>query len=128
MRKNDVIALLNKLEGNPEVVLWNGFVGDYQHFNKKLVKGYLVKQTLSHYIEMCRLEECQLRRDWDFRFTNDELDDLKRMYRKVCKWEVNEFVTQEDIDHKRYDVKRVIYIQPKVRNETYFDRMGVVSY
>jgi len=29
MRKNDLIKLPNQIEGNPEVVLWNGYVGDY---------------------------------------------------------------------------------------------------
>lgn len=44
MRKNDLIAKLQNIKGNPEVVLWNGFVGDYQHLAEP-TEGDLVKKT-----------------------------------------------------------------------------------
>ena len=46
MKKNDLIKLLNTIEGNPDVVLWNGFVGDYQDISKELVKDDLLKISL----------------------------------------------------------------------------------
>ena len=58
MKKNDLIKLLNTIEGNPDVALWNGFVGDYQDISKELVKGDLVKMSLDWYLEMCRIERC----------------------------------------------------------------------
>ena len=29
MRKNQLIKLLQEIKGNPEVMVWNGFVDDY---------------------------------------------------------------------------------------------------
>jgi len=51
MCKNDLIKLLQTIEGNTDIVLWNGFVGDYQDISKELVKGELVKISLDWYLE-----------------------------------------------------------------------------
>ena len=59
MKKNDLIKLLNSIEGNPDIVLWNGFVRDYQDISKELVKGDLVKISLDWYLETCRMERCR---------------------------------------------------------------------
>ena len=37
-------------------------------------------------------------------------------------------VTKEDVKEKRYMKKRVIYIQPKLKNKKYYDRLGTVEY
>lgn len=128
MKKNDVIDMLQKLEGNPEIVLWNGFVGDYQHIDSVPAEGILVKQTLAHYLEMCRLQDCVDRNDRNYQMSADEVERLKKMYKKVCKWEENQFVTLEDIKAKRYSMKKVFYVQAKKRNERYHDRLGSVDY
>ena len=31
MKKNELIAKLQAIKGNPDIVLWNGTVGDYQY-------------------------------------------------------------------------------------------------
>lgn len=128
MKKNDLIKLLQDLPGNPDVVLWNGLVEDYMHINPVLVKGDLVKQTLTDYLEKCRLEECVDRQDWEFQFSPQEREELVRMYKRVCKWECNQYVTLDDIKEKRYRAKRVVYINAKLRGETMHDRLGAVSY
>lgn len=128
MKKNDVIAMLQKLEGNPEIVLWNGLVGDYQHIDNKPVQGVLVKQTLVHYLEMCRLQDCRDRNDMDYQMPAEEIAELKQMYKKVCKWEENQYVTLEDIKAKRYSMKKVFYVQAMKRNERFHDRLGSVDY
>ena len=58
MRKNDLIKLLQAIEGNPDIVLWNGIVGDYQNISTKLVEGELYKQTFEDYFESFRKERC----------------------------------------------------------------------
>ena len=128
MRKNDLIKLLNELEGNPEVVLWNGLVQDYMHIRHELVRGDLVKQTFDHYVEMIRIEHCIDIKNWDFQFSPDEIKSLKQSYRKYVNWEDNQFVSREDVSEKRYSSKTVVYIQPKLRGETFYDRIGNISY
>lgn len=128
MKKNDLIAMLNGIEGNPEMVLWNGFVGDYQHIDNKPVEGRLVKQTLDHYLEMCRLQDCRDRKDPNYQPPAEEIEELKKLYKKVCKWEENQYVKPDDIVAKRYSAKKIFYIQAKRRGEQFYDRLGPVEY
>lgn len=128
MKKNAIIEMLQKIPGNPEIVLWNGYVGDFQHVDSKLVPGTLVKQTLTSYLEMCRLERCRDHNDFSYQLPDSEIEELKQLYKKVCKWEENRWVTEDDIKKNRYSQKPVFYLQGKPRGETYSDRLGSVGY
>ena len=79
MRKNDLIAKLQAIKGNPEVLLWNGFVGDYQRL-EKITEGDLVKETEKNYLEMCRLENARDAKDWNLQLSEKEVQDLKKIY------------------------------------------------
>ena len=49
MRKNDLIKMLKEIKGNPEVVLWNGMVGDWMPVGK-LSESYLTKITKHYWV------------------------------------------------------------------------------
>ena len=127
MRKNDLIKLLHTIEGNPEIVLWNGFVGDYQNISTKLVEGELVKKTLKCYLEHNRMVRCLKENNWQYQLTEEEVSYLTNVY-KTFNYEQNDFVTKEDIKEKRYMKKRVIYIQQKLKNKKCYDRLGTIEY
>ena len=127
MRKNDLIKLLQTIEGNPDIVLWNGIVGDYQNISTELVEGELVKKTLKCYLEHNRMVRCLKENDWQYQLTNEEVEYLTNIY-KTFDYEQNNYVTQEDIKEKRYRKKRVVYIQPKESGKTYFNRRIKVEY
>lgn len=101
MRKNDLIALLRNMEGNPEIMLWNGYTSDFMNVGG-LVEGDLVKQTWEHYVEMCRLQDCSDRKDWNYQYGPDDIAELKKSYAKHVEWEVNPYVSLEDVKEKRY--------------------------
>lgn len=126
MKKSKLIALLNAIEGDPDMVLWNGIVGDWMNVGS-IVKGELVKQTLEHYLEMCRLQDCQERKDWDYQMPAEEIDRLKKFY-KTFDYETNPYVSEEDIKLKRYKKKTIYFIDAKKRGLTDFGRGGDVSY
>lgn len=126
MKKSKLIALLNSIEGDPDMVLWNGIVGDWMNVGS-IVKGELVKQTLEHYLEMCRLQDCQERKDWDYQMPAEEIDRLKKFY-KTFDYETNPYVSEEDIKLKRYKKKTIYFIDAKKRGLTDFGRGGDVSY
>lgn len=128
MKKNAIIEMLQKIPGNPDIVLWNGYVGDYQHVDSKLVPGTLVKQTLANYLELCRLEACGDLDDPDYQHSAERLAELKSLHKKVCQWKENQWVTVDDIKSKRYSAKRIYYMQAKPRNQRYHDRLGSVGY
>jgi hypothetical protein len=127
MRKNDLIKLLQGIKGNPEILLWNGHAGDFMNIKGTLTSD-LVKMTKEYYLEMCRLEECFDKQDWNFQFSPEEKARLEANYAKVIEWEPNEFVTTEDVKDGRYKSKKVLYIEPKVRGKTSWDRAGSFSY
>jgi hypothetical protein len=127
LRKNDLIKLLQGIKGNPEVMLWNGYAGDYQHI-KGLQYSELTKQTKEGYLERIRLGRCIDLKDWNFQFSSEELKELEESYKKYIEWEYNEFVTEEDVKEGRYKVKNVWYITSKTRGKTSFDRYQSLEY
>lgn len=127
MRKNDLIKLLQDLPGNPEMVLWNGYVSDYMQIDR-LVDSNVVKYNYDYFLEMCRLEECNRLKNWEYQLSEEEVADCKRAYRQNHEWDVNPYVTEEDVKEKRYKSKRVVYINAKLRGKTMGDRLGTVSY
>lgn len=127
MRKNDLIAMLSKLKGNPEVVLWNGMVGDYMPIGK-LVVGELYKYEPKYYLEMIEFEIKRDKNDWNYKLTSEDIAEAMLAYKKHHKWEENQFVTAEDITKKRWKKKRVVYIDAKTTGKTYHDRLGSIEY
>lgn len=127
MKKNDLIKLLQDIDGNPEVVLWNGYVGDYMHV-KGLAESDLVKQTFNHYAQMIEFEGKRDKNDFNYVLPTSEIEELKKDYRKYINWETNEYATLEDIRDKRYSKKRVVYIEAKLRGKSSYDRAGEMSY
>ena len=128
MKKSKLIEMLNKIEGDPEIKLWNGMVGDWMDIDKELVPSDLVKQTLAHWLEMCRVEACKDRRDWDYQLPAEEVAQLKKDYNKVNAWELNPFVTLEDVQEKRYSLKNIYILNAKTKGVKAFDRMGDIDY
>ena len=96
--------------------------------NPKLVATDLVRMNLAYWLESCRLQDCHDRKDWDYQMPAEEVAQLTKNYPKVCKWEINPYVTQEDIDAKRYSVKTVQIMQAKIKGENAWDRIGDMKY
>ena len=128
MKKSKLIEMLNKLEGDPEIKLWNGMVGDWMDISTELVPSDLVKETLEHWLEMCRLEECIERKDWQYQMPKEEVERLTKNYPKLHKWELNPYITLEDVKKKHYRLKKIFILQAKVKGEKYYDRIGDISY
>jgi hypothetical protein len=128
MKKSKLIAMLNALEGDPDIKMWNGMVGDWMEIDPELVPQVLVRQTLTHWLEMCRLEECSELKDWSHQLSEKTIAELEGTYPRVNKWEMNPYVTQEDVNEKRYKSKNVLIMQAKPRGINTFDRVGYISY
>ena len=128
MKKSKLIEMLNRLEGDPEIKLWNGMVGDWMDIDRELVPSDLVKQTLEHWLEMCRIGDCHDRRDWDYQLPAEEVARLKKDYNRVNTWELNPFVTLEDVKEKRYKLKNIYILNAKTKGVKAFDRLGDIDY
>lgn len=129
MKKSKLIELLNNIDGDPEIKLWNGYVGDYMDLGD-VIPSDIVKMRFEFFLEMCRLEHC-MDTGADrktYTFTHDEIVELRKNYKDNYEWEHNEYVTEEDIKAKKYSRKRVMILNAKTRGKTTFDRIGQLSY
>lgn len=120
MRKNDLIKLLQDIKGNPEVVIWNGFVDDYHHIDAEVTPLTLVKET-REFVEWSITAE-----QHGVPPTKAELDDAMT-YRK---WEEpNPYVKPEEFERWYGKKKKVLYVlQGKRRGKQSWDRMGTLEY
>ena len=123
MRKNDLIKLLGTIKGNPEIVLWNGFVEDYQQIEKELVCVDLHKLTFEGYKDRVNMQ--QLRAGLA-PMLDDELKSLYRTH-KVGEWELFSYYPP-DKENTDFRKKTVYLLEPKAAGKTTHDRSGSISY
>ena len=123
MRKNKLIEMLQKIEGNPDIYLWNGMVGDWMDV-ASAVEDTLTKESLEHYTWM---RSWRSERDTPYQIQPDAAQ-MKKDYAKYITWEQNQYITEQDIKDGRYKTKRVVFLDAKQRGITTFDRGGDISY
>lgn len=128
MRKDKLIKLLQDIPGNPDVVIWNGLVGDWMDVGE-LAPTQLVKESREFVSDALLAEDGLKRQD----LTEEQIQqhakelDHAMTYRK---WELpNPYVEPEDMK-KWYGTRRknIVLISPKIKGETYGDRLGTISY
>lgn len=112
MRKNKLIELLNNIPGNPDIVIWNGFVGDIHHIDSEIVERELVKHTKEYLGLRCSdaemIDSLYKEQEWDF---------------------PNQFVKEDEFQNWYGKRKKKIYIlQMKKRDKEFFDRSGKIEY
>lgn len=127
MKKNDLIKKLQAIEGNPEIVLWNGMVGDWMPIGK-LTECYQTRMTRTYWINAIEMEMKIDARNFDVKMTEDEKQRLIAKYPKSVSWECNEGITEEDIKAGRHQCRRVVFIDAKPRGIKTFDRLGGLEY
>lgn len=129
MKKSKLIKLLSSLEGDPDIVLWNGMVGDWMDISPKLTEGLLVKETLKGYLQSVAMEKRRDLNDFDVELTPDEVEECEVDYkREKFDWEIGEFVSDEAIAEGHYKEKRVVFLDAKPRGVDTWDRLGKISY
>lgn len=105
MKKNKLIELLQNINGNPDIVIWNGLTEDYHHINKiELV--YLYKQSKEK-----RLKDINNER------LREGLVPVTEIFGN-CNYEFpNQYFDDQDISHYYDKRKKVWMIEPKLRNK-----------
>ena len=125
MRKNDLISYLQSIDGNPEVLIWNGFVDDWHRIEPSVVK--LTKIDKKYFFESYRLSRCLANEDLSYQLTPEELKKCELNYARHD-YSHNELIYQEDIKQKQYKQKKVVMLQGKSRVVSTFDRIGGLFY
>ena len=114
MRKDKLIKILQNIKGNPEVVLWNGFVDDWMPILEPFVfeLARIKKSALKNLIE----------KQHNTSITDDHLNESFKNYSWV---EVDEYTSKYKT---MYNTKKVILINAGSRNKHTYDRGGRISY
>lgn len=130
MKKNDLIKMLQNIKGNPEIILWNSSVGDYNKI-KKIHKTHLYKECRSFvtdiiFCEMKKENPTLSNEEIRSKITKEEIDECM----KNRDWEfANHFYNQEKMKWVYGKNKRtVVLVEPKKRNIETFDRLGKIKY
>lgn len=131
MTKNELIDILNDMEGNPEIKLWNGLVGDYADVDEEVFCDEFVKESESHIRNSIRNELMVENQNFDLTDEEDAYIERAVQHRlEVDEWDVpNHFVMEERFEEwYGKDRKAIVVLQPKLMGKTYSDRLGQVSY
>ena len=123
MRKNELIKILEGINGNPQVVIWNGYVGDYNNINGDVASIELVKNS-REFLESAINHQRSL--EGLGPVTDTEMSDIMRSQ----EWDLpNSYVDDSDMERwygkKR---KRIVVLEPVARGKKSFDRLGTTSY
>lgn len=127
MRKNDLIKLLSEIKGNPEINIWNGLVGDVMPI-RGISQTEQFKYSLPNLLTRIRYERCLDTKNFDYQLTPEEVEDVKRCHKKYHHWEINQFVTPEDVKSGAYLRKMSYTIDVKRTGKRYHDRIGAIDY
>lgn len=131
MKKNKLIELLQKIDGNPEIYLWNGFVADWMDISPDFIESELVKECFDFKLNCLKLEWCGDNNTSDV--PDEVLYSLYQMAVKLAakeKWDFPNRYVEESEFKKWYgkSKKRIILIDGKRKGATYSDRQGDMSY
>lgn len=131
MKKNKLIELLQKIEGNPDIYLWNGFVSDWMDIKPEFIESELVKETTEFKLNCLKMEWCRDNNTFDVpENVLASLTELAIKYSAKEKWDFpNRYV--EPAEFKKWygnSKKRIILIDSKRKGVTYSDRQGDMEY
>ena len=123
MRKMALIKLLESIKGNPEVVLWNGFVGDWQSIDQNIEQIELVKHSREFLEFTINHQNAELGLP---PLSEDEI--TARV--KEEEWDLpNQFVEHERLnDWYGSRRKRLVVLSGKARGKSTWDRLGTIEY
>lgn len=130
MKKNQLIEQLQKIKGNPEIKMWNGYVEDWM--NIQLCEQEFVKESedfIRWSIEMAWKERNQ---KWEIpEEAQIQIEEVIKERLKDRQWELpNQYLQTKEDEERWYgkNKKKFVLINGKTRGKSIEDRLGKVSY
>jgi hypothetical protein len=130
MKKNQLIEQLQKIKGNPEIKMWNGYVDDWM--NIQLCEQEFVKESedfIRWSIEMAWKERNQ---KWEIpEEAQIQIEEVIKERLKDRQWELpNQYLQTKEDEELWYgkNKKKFVLINGKTRGKSIEDRLGKVSY
>ena len=130
MKKNQLIEQLQKIKGNPEIKMWNGYVDDWM--NIQLCEQEFVKESedfIRWSIEMAWKERNQ---KWEIpEEAQIQIEEVIKERLKDRQWELpNQYLQTKEDEDRWYgkNKKKFVLINGKTRGKSIEDRLGEISY
>lgn len=139
--------MLQSIKGNPDIMLWNGFVGDVVPLDKNMISVELYKDSLDYIKKLYEFEYIrQLMQTLPSDMNEDEqyniayimlhenkqlLDKLHRSATKkylTRKYEYRTSVNDEFLKSGKLKCKKVLVLQARKTGKTCWDRAGSIRY
>ena len=132
MKKDKLIAMLQAIEGNPDIYIWNGFCEDWVDIEPTLQKDIFVKYNKEHVINHIRMQymndvgRFELTAVEESRIQAQGESSYKSFY---SNWDFPNRYVQEDEFKEWYSKQKPIYlINAKIKGAKMEDRLGSMSY
>lgn len=132
MKKSELIKKLNEINGDPEILVWNGFVGDYQKVSSNVEETLLFKECADSILKNLVFEEMRNRKSFD-ELPEEIMEKLKvqaKAYASKREWELRNEYFDDEMAKRIYgkNKKKVVILELKNRGKEAFDRLGTFSY
>lgn len=130
MRKNDLIAYLSTIPGNPRVAVWNGFVDDFMLVKQPPKLIGLVKETVEF---LSRIYDADIAQRLGREPTEAEKAAnllLAEQRFEQAEWDMANPEVQPDEVATWYGSRRsnILLFYPELRGKSTYDRMGDIEY
>lgn len=128
MKKNELIKKLLKIDGDPEIVIYNGAT-DYCHsLDAKIEIDLFVKRSFEHFVSKLQFEEMKKRSSFD-PLPEDVMKAINKKAKQKVKdeiWELPNPNYDEEEFKKTYgeNQRKVIVLNMKKKGVCIFDRFG----
>lgn len=127
MKKRQLVNKLDEFKDR-EVMVWNGLVSDVMPIGD-VVELSLTRTSLQYLLQCIRNERAIDLKDWNAQLSEEEIAEITKEYKNGnWGWELNDFITQDDIDSGRYVEKKILVIEPKKTGKTCYDRVSNIEY
>lgn len=127
MKKNTLIKLLQNIKGNPDIVLWNGFVDDYMHISKDIGEIILAKKTkkgIEQDLQFVYFQNTGKVLD----MTSDDIKaKVQERYTSQKFGDINDYTFERDKDYYG-KTKTMVCLNFELRHKEVFDRLGTIKY
>ena len=120
MKKSKLIELLNGIEGDPDVMIWNGYADDFNPI-AAVEQDILYKESVEHLIRCLKHEYCLDKKCFDLNEdeTNTIIEQAKHLHKKREYGLPNPYVIEsEKYNWYQKKTKKVVTIVPKMIGKT----------
>jgi hypothetical protein len=112
--------MLQEIKGDPDVILWNGFVEDWNDIGE-VREDFLTRTSVAQYLKQAELSMCKDKNDWSYKLTDEEREALTKES-KQHPWVYDMYPDETD------SKKRIIILLCKLRGLSVTDRSGTMRY